>query len=399
MQEISSLRRGLIRVASLAVVAGFVAACAGQQGGPAPVYMHGAATTGAAPVAPVMAAPIAPIHREAHQAGVHEITVQAGQSVNSLAKTHHVTPDAIIAANHLQPPYTVKVGSRLAIPEADGAPASMAAGSAPAPQHVAAIPLTPPAPAQSEPTAPQAAVEAPQSLMPVASPPPQPKQAALPPQQQAALTPPASKTLPDIVPLDGPPAKDAAAPAQPPRQAVAEPPPAPPPTASGAPSVLAPRNAAAALPLPGEVSAEPVVASAGRFAWPVQGRVLAGYGAASNGGRNDGINIASPRGTPVRSIDTGTVAYVGNEVKGYGNLVLVKHDNGWISAYAHLDDPLVKVGQKIASGQVIGKVGTTGGVGEPQLHFELRRGKQPVDPREFLAPAPSAGGGPGNKAG
>src|SRR6202011_4474101 len=107
------------------------------------------------------------------------------------------------------------------------------------------------------------------------------------------------------------------------------------------------------------MTGEPAVAGSGsgRFAWPVQGRVLAGYGAASNGGRNDGINIAAPRGTPVRSIEAGTVAYVGNEVKGYGNLVLVKHEDGWISAYAHLDDPTVNAGQKIGTGQVIAKAG------------------------------------------
>ena len=117
------------------------------------------------------------------------------------------------------------------------------------------------------------------------------------------------------------------------------------------------------------------------------------------GGHNDGINIAAPRGTPVHAIEGGTVAYAGNEVKGYGNLVLVKHADGWISAYAHLDDVTVKPGDTIAAGQILGKVGNSGGVNEPQLHFELRRGKKPVDPREFLAPAPSAGAAPGKRAG
>ena len=104
-------------------------------------------------------------------------------------------------------------------------------------------------------------------------------------------------------------------------------------------------------------------------------------GAGDGGPHNDGINIAAPLGTPVRAIDAGAVAYAGNELKGYGNLVLVRHANGWISAYAHLDDELlVKKGDTVAAGQVIAKVGDTGGVGEPQLHFELRRGKKPVDP-------------------
>ena len=131
----------------------------------------------------------------------------------------------------------------------------------------------------------------------------------------------------------------------------------------------------------------------GRFAWPVRGRVVAGYGVAAGGSHNDGINIAAPRGTPVAAVDGGTVAYAGNELRGYGNLVLVKHANGWITAYAHLDELLVKQGDRVNRGQVIAKVGATGGVGEPQLHFELRRGKKAVDPREFLAPAPSAGTG------
>jgi murein DD-endopeptidase MepM/ murein hydrolase activator NlpD len=101
----------------------------------------------------------------------------------------------------------------------------------------------------------------------------------------------------------------------------------------------------------------------------------------------------------VTAVDTGVVAYAGNELRGYGNLVLVKHPSGWITAYAHCDELLVKRGDAVHRGQVIAKVGTTGGVGEPQLHFELRRGKRPVDPKEFLAPAPSAGTPSGNKAG
>jgi murein DD-endopeptidase MepM/ murein hydrolase activator NlpD len=207
------------------------------------------------------------------------------------------------------------------------------------------------------------------------------------------VTPPpsAAKVLPEIIPLDGPP-----------RQAVANP------SAAGAPPAGAsrpPPGNVAEMPPPGGKgtidwgSAETAQANSGRFPWPVRGRVLANYGGTVGGVRNDGINIAAPRGTPVRAIDSGTVAYAGNEVKGYGNLVLVKHANGWISAYAHLDDLSVKPGDKITAGEVIAKVGNTGGVAEPQLHFELRRGQKAVDPKEFLAPAPSAATPAGNKAG
>src|SRR5207244_4973649 len=128
---------------------------------------------------------------------------------------------------------------------------------------------------------------------------------------------------------------------------------------------------------------------AGAFLWPVRGHVLATYGSRSDGTHNDGINIAAPRGAAVQAADAGVVAYTGNELRGYGNLVLVKHASGWISAYAHSDSILVKRGDPVSRGQAIAKVGTTGGVSEPQLHFELRRGKQPVDPRWLLAPAPS----------
>src|SRR5262249_53180580 len=96
-------------------------------------------------------------------------------------------------------------------------------------------------------------------------------------------------------------------------------------------------------------------------------------------------------GAAVQAADSGVVAYAGNELRGYGNLILVKHANGWISAYAHCETILVKRGDKVGRGQVIAKVGSTGKVGEPQLHFELRRGNHSVDPREFMTPLASAG--------
>jgi murein DD-endopeptidase MepM/ murein hydrolase activator NlpD len=128
----------------------------------------------------------------------------------------------------------------------------------------------------------------------------------------------------------------------------------------------------------------------GHFPWPMRGRVLASYGVAADGTHNDGINIAAPRGTSIEAVEAGIVAYAGNELRGYGNLVLVKHGNGWISAYAHCDELLVKKGDPVYRGKVIAKVGATGGVSEPQLHFELRQGKRPVDPRGYLGAAPSA---------
>ena len=170
---------------------------------------------------------------------------------------------------------------------------------------------------------------------------------------------------------------------------VAAPAPAPPPPPVSPLAALG-REPSAAEEARAEAAA-PGLPHGGHFAWPVRGHVLAGYGVARDGGHNDGINIGASRGTPVTAVDSGIVAYAGNELRGYGNLVLVKHAGGWISAYAHCDELLVKKGDPVYRGKVIAKVGATGGVSEPQLHFELRRGKRPVDPREFLAPAPSAG--------
>jgi murein DD-endopeptidase MepM/ murein hydrolase activator NlpD len=120
------------------------------------------------------------------------------------------------------------------------------------------------------------------------------------------------------------------------------------------------------------------------FRWPVRGRVVTGYGAKTNGKSNDGINVAVPEGTPVKAAEDGVVAYSGNELKGYGNLVLVRHSNGYVTAYAHASELLVKRGETIKRGQIIAKSGQSGEVGSPQLHFEIRKGSSPVDPLQFL---------------
>ena len=109
-----------------------------------------------------------------------------------------------------------------------------------------------------------------------------------------------------------------------------------------------------------------------------------GYGAKTNGKSNDGINLAVPEGTPVKAAEDGVVAYSGNELKGYGNLILVRHSNGYVTAYAHASELMVKRGDTIKRGQIIAKSGQSGEVGSPQLHFEIRKGSSPVDPLQFL---------------
>ena len=126
------------------------------------------------------------------------------------------------------------------------------------------------------------------------------------------------------------------------------------------------------------------------FVWPVSGPVISDYGATLSGGRNDGINIATPYGSPIHAAAAGQISYAGNELRGYGNLVLIKHDDGYVTAYAHAERIVVNRGDYVAKGQVIGYSGQTGDVTSPQLHFEIRRGVQPVNPRTLLVASRSS---------
>ena len=144
----------------------------------------------------------------------------------------------------------------------------------------------------------------------------------------------------------------------------------------------------AALPRPAAPLAEPPQGSGG-FIWPVEGNVISDFGAKGGGRYNDGINIAAENGAPVRAAESGVVAYAGNEVRGFGNMLLLKHTNGWVTAYAHNQELLVKRGERVQRGQVIAHVGQSGSVDRPQLHFEIRKGKRAVDPLQEL-PRPSA---------
>jgi murein DD-endopeptidase MepM/ murein hydrolase activator NlpD len=137
---------------------------------------------------------------------------------------------------------------------------------------------------------------------------------------------------------------------------------------------------------PANAAAEPSGGGSG-FRWPARGRVIAGFGPKPTGQQNDGINLAVPEGTPIKAADDGVVAYAGNELKGYGNLVLVRHSNGFVTAYAHASELMVKRGEQVKRGQVIAKSGQTGNVTSPQLHFEIRKGATPVDPMQHLSGA------------
>jgi len=121
-----------------------------------------------------------------------------------------------------------------------------------------------------------------------------------------------------------------------------------------------------------------------RFSWPLNGRVLSSYGVKPNMQRNEGINIAARRGASVRSAEAGVVVFASDALASYGNMLLIKHADGWLTAYAHNDELLVGQGQNVKKGQVIAKVGSTGGVKTPQLHFEVRKGRTTYDPLRYL---------------
>ncbi|SDR04531.1 M23 family metallopeptidase [Pseudovibrio sp. Tun.PSC04-5.I4] len=125
-------------------------------------------------------------------------------------------------------------------------------------------------------------------------------------------------------------------------------------------------------------------ADAATFRWPVRGRIISDFGVKPGGSKNDGINLAVPSGTDIKAAEDGTIVYAGNELKGFGNLVLIRHDDGWVSAYAHNKELKVRRGDVVRRGQTIAMAGATGSVTQPQLHFELRKDNKPVDPMSHL---------------
>jgi murein DD-endopeptidase MepM/ murein hydrolase activator NlpD len=318
--------RGLRRAAALLAL-GLLAACGG-----APRHAHPPATS-----QPVT------------------VVVVRGDTLLGIARQNGVTLNAIASANGLAPPYRIHPGQVLHIPGTLPPPVPIATASAPpigpasasaigAPIQVASTaPLVPPPVEETAPSAPIRSVTA------EALPPPGGARAAEEPQA-------------------GQPAQYAALPLPPP----------PPPTAQRAEE--APRDPAVrASPAPPYRRMPP-----GRFAWPVRGQVVSAFGSKGGGMVNDGMNIAAPRGTPVRAASDGTVIYAGNEVRGFGNLVLIRHEGGWVTAYGHAERVIVRQGQAVRTGEEIARVGSSGAVSTPQLHFQVRREGKPVDPAAHL---------------
>ncbi|MDR3376608.1 MAG: peptidoglycan DD-metalloendopeptidase family protein [Ancalomicrobiaceae bacterium] len=253
-----------------------------------------------------------------------EHVVRKGETIELIARTYGIPVSKLRAANHMAANSAIRPGQKLSIPLIGG-------------QHVAQTPV---------PVAPATPVV---------------------PLKTAAATP-APATL-GVVPAN---------PAQPAETKVA--------SVQPDAATLKPSAALAVEPKmqPESPRSEAKTAAAPSFRWPVRGRVIADFGTKPGGDRNDGINLAVPEGTSVKSAEDGEVVYAGNELKGYGNVVLVKHADGWVTVYAHASDLLVNKGDHVTRGQIIARAGATGNVTQPQLHFELRKGQKPIDPKSFL---------------
>jgi len=304
------------------------------------------------------------------------IIVGTSDTLDTLSRRYNVSPAAILQANGYKGPRTLSPGQQLIIPRqtAVGAVPALAAPAS-KPVAVAAAPAV-------------HVVNPGDTLLSVA------RRNHVPLSELAranSLEPTAKLRLGMKLTVPG--AKTAAvAPAAQPATVAAQPVAAvapatkmaaaggPPQTARLAQATATVEDAAVATP----VKATEATGALPTFRWPVRGKVITSYGAKTNGKSNDGINLAVPEGTPVKAAEDGVVAYSGNELKGYGNLVLVRHSNGYVTAYAHASELMVKRGDTIKRGQIIAKSGQSGEVGSPQLHFEIRKGSSPVDPLQFL---------------
>ncbi|MDR3423673.1 MAG: LysM peptidoglycan-binding domain-containing M23 family metallopeptidase [Alphaproteobacteria bacterium] len=290
--------------------------------------------------------------RSGLQAG-ETITVKGNENVYTIAHDHNVSMGDLIVLNDLKSPFEIRPGQRLVLPaNGESYSGEMNPPSAAPLESVEKNELAPiePAAVTAQPLAP---VEAP----PPASAAPQPLTPPPSPAFRSGGQPSAAAASP-VLALNRP------LPAQQKAETTATTAPAAPQTES--------RTAEASIPM----------------IWPVQGPILSSFGAKGAGTNNDGINIGAPKGAPVVAAAPGTVAYTGDEMKGFGNLVLIRHQGDWVTAYAHLDRVLVKKDSIVAQGDMIGTVGKTGNVSTPQLHFETRKDGKPVDPAGVIKSAP-----------
>ena len=310
------------------------------------------------------------------------IIVGTSDNLDVLAKRYHVTPAAILAANGYKGHRALSPGQQLIIPHPTATAAAMPAPAPVATAPVAAAPASRPvAAAGASPST--HFVNNGDTLASIA----RKNHVSVAELAHAnGLEPSAKLKLGTKLTVPGPKVAAVPTPVAPAPAAVAKQP---------AVAAAAPPQSARLAQATTNVEETRVTATAAKttettgalpsFRWPARGKVIAGFGAKTNGKANDGINVSVPEGTPIKAAEDGTVAYSGNELKGYGNLILVRHPNGYVTAYAHASELLVKRGDTVKRGQVIAKSGQSGEVASPQLHFEIRDNSKPVDPLQFLS--------------
>ncbi len=339
--------------------------------------------------------------------GVRQYVVQRNDTLYGISRMFKVDQSELTRINNLSPPYMVQVGQSLRLPGGNTSGGAVAVAEASPSAASSAGPVVMTAPVKQVTRGSVQATE----LPPPSSAPVSATSAVAAP--AATVTVPVPVAKPSIVAEAAPAAPAASGGVYQPGQAptslrlpgqkpaiAAEPIPAPAPTPAPAAAPPPPAQEVAAVTPPKPDPTSPPPRGAGRFLWPVKGKLISAFGPKPDGMHNDGLNIAAAKGTTVVAADNGVVAYAGNELRGFGNLLLVKHADGFITAYAHLDRIDVERGAKVKRGQAIGTVGQTGSVTSPQLHFELRKGSQAVDPRDQMEPARvSAAVSPGGRQG
>lgn len=361
---------------------------AGQANAPAGNVQTAALPPAAgAPLAAVPPAAAQPVAQPLPQSTI--ITVQPGETLYSLSRTHGVSVSAIAAANGLTQSSQLTIGQRLTIP----APGSAAAlGNGPAPLGVITQPNPAAGPANTTPanTANSGihVVQSGETMYSIA------QRYGVSPNDLAAANGMASPQLVRVgqelsVPGPGNNVAAATPPTQPANSvtpANSEPETPQPNATTPQPEEAAEPQRVAALP-DQSIAADPPATNGTAFRWPVNGssRIISDFGPKPDGERNDGINISVPAGTQIHAAESGTVIYAGNGIAGYGNLVLIEHAENWVTAYAHASEILVSRDEVVQRGQVIARSGNTGSVTAPQLHFELRRGTVPVNPLDYLS--------------
>lgn len=336
------------------------------------------------------------------------VTVGPGMTLYAVARANNVSVSQLAAANGIKPPYSVHTGQTLRIPAA-GATKTASAEALPPDNTTFAEPeSTPIAPPPGKPfksgpsvstgggsgethvvaggetlfslgrkfgVSPFAIADAnglPHDAQLAAG-----QKVKIPAGSAAGAAPAVAKATPPAAPASEP--EDVAAAPQPVPEAEQA-------AAAGEAGAEAAAETAAKAETKEITEQAPVEGLAG-MRWPVRGKIISGFGPKANGLKNEGINIAVPEGTSIRAADSGVVAYAGNELKGYGNLILIRHDNGYVTAYAHAKELFVKRGDTVKRGDVIAKAGQTGSVSSPQLHFEVRKGATALDPMKFLPSA------------